>query len=216
MSEPHREQAPPPDPEQRAEERPRRRDLLSRVSTIAMAGGLIAGYGGLAAMAGRYVYPARPRQTRWLFVARLADLGPGESLVYRTPLGEKVTIARSGEGADERSILALSSTCPHLGCQVHWQPQNARFFCPCHNGVFTPSGEPVSGPPAEAGTPLPRYPLRVEEGLIYLEAPTEGLAQGEVIEGPERLVGPRRDAVARVDGPGHDPCLAPDARPREA
>lgn len=198
-------------------ENPERRTLLTRLSTIAMFGGLAAGYGGLAAMAGRYVYPARPREQRWLYVARIAQLRPGDSLVYRTPLGETVAVARQGAGEGASDFVALSSVCPHLGCQVHWQPQHARFFCPCHNGVFSPTGTPVSGPPAEANTPLPQYPLRVEQGLLYIQVPTEGLAQrGEVLElrdgsGPE----PRVARSGRIDAPGHDPCLAPENRPWE-
>lgn len=194
-----------------------RRTLLSRVSTLAMFGGLAAGYGALAAMAARYVYPARPRELRWMYLARVAALGPGDSLLYRTPLGETVAVARQGPGATADDFVALSSVCPHLGCQVHWQPQHGRFFCPCHNGVFTPAGEPVSGPPADDGTPLPRYPLRVEGGLLYIQVATEGLAQrGEVLEHQDGAAPrPRVARSGRIDAPGHDPCLAPETRPRE-
>jgi cytochrome b6-f complex iron-sulfur subunit len=167
-----------------------------------MVAGLAAGYGTLAAMAGRYLYPAKPRVTRWLYVAPVARLAVGDALVYRTPIGETVTIARQGAGEAAEDFAALSSTCPHLGCQVHWEAQNSRFFCPCHNGVFDPAGSPLSGPPAEAGTPLPRFPLRVEGGILYIEAPVERLADaGEVLE-----------TVARA-APGHDPCLGPNAGP---
>jgi Rieske Fe-S protein len=138
--------------------------------------GLVAGYGGAGWMAARYLYPARPALRRWLFVCTLRRLEQGDSLVYVTPTGERVAVARQSARADADAFVALSSTCPHLGCQVHWQPQRTRFFCPCHNGVFDPTGKALEGPPADAGTDLPRYPLRVEGGLLYIEVPVERLA----------------------------------------
>ena len=45
---------------------------------------------------------------------------------------------------------AYSSTCPHLGCRVHWESEEGNFFCPCHRGVFDERGVGVSGPPADA------------------------------------------------------------------
>ncbi len=162
-----------------------RRDFLT---TAAMAGGLAAGYGTFAAMAGRYLYPAKPIEMAWLFVADLQGFKPGDSLVYRTPAGGPVAVARRGSAGTADDFLALSSTCPHLGCQVHWEAQHGRFFCPCHNGVFDPTGKAISGPPAEAGQSLLRYPLKVENGLLYIQVPVETLG--------------------RTTCPGHDRCLA--------
>ena len=73
------------------------------------------------------------------------------------------------------AFIALSSTCPHLGCQVHWEPQNDRYLCPCHNGTFAPAGTPTGGPPFEANQSLPHYPLRVEGGLLFVEVGTRAL-----------------------------------------
>ena len=151
-----------------------RRSFMSRVTGAAMAGGLVAGYGAFGAMAGRYLYPAKPDAKAWLFVAEVARMKPGDALTYVTPGGATVAVARQGSKGDVGDFVALSSTCPHLGCKVHWeQPQN-RFFCPCHNGSFDPSGAPTGGPPMEAGQSLPRYPLKIEEGILYIEAPMPG------------------------------------------
>lgn len=141
-----------------------------------MAGGLVAGYGAAGAIGARYLFPARPRALGWVFLATLDRLRPGESLVYRTPAGEKVTLARRGTGSTADDFIALSSTCPHLGCQVHWEQPRSRFFCPCHNGVFDATGRATSGPPADAGQSLPRYALKVDQGLLYIEVPLEWLA----------------------------------------
>lgn len=159
---------PPPEPMDR-------RSFLSRASSIAMGAGLVSSYGAFAAMAGRFLYPARPALKGWLFVIEVAAMKPGASLTYTAPDGATIAVARQGLTGQVSDFIALSSTCPHLGCKVHWEGQNQRFFCPCHNGAFDPSGKATAGPPAEAGQSLGKYPLRVENGLLYIEVPLEGL-----------------------------------------
>ena len=44
-------------------------------------------------------------------------------------------------------LVVLSSVCTHLGCAVKWNDTGHQFKCPCHNGIFTPEGKLVSGPP---------------------------------------------------------------------
>lgn len=174
---------------------PDRRGFLSRASGWLMAGGLASGYGACAAMGARYLFPARPSARAWLFVARVSEIAAGGALSFRAPSGQRIALARQGPGATAEDFVALSSTCPHLGCQVHWEPQNERFFCPCHNGAFDPAGRAIAGPPAEAGQSLPRFPLEVREGSLFIEVPIETLS------------------AARVARAGHDPCLAPNEGP---
>lgn len=174
-----------------------RRTALTWISRVAMAGGLVAAYGTLAGFMARFLYPARPTAKGWMFVIETARVAAGDSLRYRTPDGATVNVTRTGAGHTAADFIALSSTCPHLGCQVHWEPQHDRYFCPCHNGTFDPSGIATGGPPADAGQSLPRYALQVERGLLYIEVPTEQLAAG-----PGAVV-----AAVGPPGPGHDPCL---------
>jgi len=154
-----------------------RRDFLGSVSTLAMAGGLAAGYGTFFVMAGRFLYPdADPGA--WYFVARAQDIAPEGSIAYESPRGVRVVVRRRAEVEADRELTAedfaaLSSVCPHLGCRVHWEPHNNRFFCPCHNGVFDPTGRATAGPPKAANQSLPRYPLRVEHGLLFIQMPTQ-------------------------------------------
>ncbi|MHC4933157.1 MAG: QcrA and Rieske domain-containing protein [Planctomycetota bacterium] len=168
---------------------PDRRSFLGKTSSFAMAGGLLAGYGTFFGYAGRYLYPAEPTRLGWMFVTETKRMEVGDSMTYRTPAGAAVVVTRQKEGNSGEDFLALSGTCPHLGCQVHWEPQNDRFFCPCHNGVFTPEGKGIGGPPGDAGQSLPRYPLKVEDGLLYIEVPL-----GSVASAPGRKG-------------GHDDCL---------
>ena len=179
-----------------ASPQPARRKFLGAASRTAMAGGLIAGYGTFLAYAGRYLYPAHPARTAWMFVAELSMMDVGSSKNFRLPSGASVVIARQGESDTVDSFLALSSVCPHLGCQVQWEQPNNRFFCPCHNGIFDPSGKGIGGPPGEAGQSLPEYPLRIERGLLYIEVASESLATGP-------------------NSNGHDPCLNPRPSGRE-
>ncbi|MDA1264252.1 MAG: Rieske (2Fe-2S) protein [Planctomycetota bacterium] len=186
-----------------------RRQAFTKVSRWAMTAGLVAGYGSAGVLAGRYLYPTKGRELRWVFVCTLGRLSPGESLVYVTPIGERIAVARQGAGDTADNFVALSSTCPHLGCQVHWQPQEKppRFFCPCHNGVFDAAGKATEGPPADAGTDLSRFPLEIRGTMLFLQVPIEGL-EAEVAQAEGRVEQP-----GEPTGPGHDPCL--DARQRE-
>ncbi len=110
-----------------------------------------------------------------MYVAVANDLQVGDALTYRTPAGAGVTVARQGDEGGVGDFIALSSVCPHLGCQVFWEANNDRFFCPCHNGAFDPSGKPKSGPVAEANQSLPEYELRIEDGLLMINVELESL-----------------------------------------
>ena len=157
------------------EQAPERRAFLTRASTLFMAGGLVAGYGACGAMGVRYLFPSAGRERRWQFLARTESLRLGESLEFRAPSGERIAVARRAEAGTAEDFVALSSTCPHLGCQVHWQSVDKRFFCPCHNGTFDPEGRATAGPPFEAGQSLARFPLKVEDGVLFIEVPIEAL-----------------------------------------
>ena len=148
-----------------------------------MATGLLGGYGAFGAIAARYLYPARRDERRWQFVCELGRLRVGESFTYTGPAGDSVNITRQGPGPTADAFIALSSTCPHLGCQVHWEPQESRYFCPCHNGTFDLSGTATGGPPFEAGQNLPRYPLLVEDELLFVEVGTQALITASTSRG---------------------------------
>lgn len=155
-----------------------RRTFLDHTATGAMATGLAAGYGLFACHAFRFLYPSRDELT-WQFVCTLDELKPGEALNFTTPAGAKVVVARQDEGDTEDSFIALSSVCPHLGCKVHWEPLNHRFFCPCHNGAFDSSGAPTEGPVAAANQHLTRFPLTVQGNLLMIQIPTESVQVDE-------------------------------------
>jgi nitrite reductase/ring-hydroxylating ferredoxin subunit len=175
-----------------------RRAALWLSSRVVMTAGLAGGYGLLAWFGARFMLPARSGRVHQLFVTRVTDIPAGGTLLYQTPDGRTVNITRSGTTGTAADFIALSSTCPHLGCQVRWEAQNNRYFCPCHNGTFDPTGKGTGGPPGDAGLSLPRYALTVQDGSLYINVPAEQLS----IERRAGLV-----VIASPIGPGHDPCL---------
>lgn len=158
---------------------------------VGVGAALAASYGTLAAFVARFVYPNGSKR-RWFYVLKSGDLAVGQSKVFTTPSGEPVNVTRRVAADGSETVAALSSTCPHLGCQVHWESHNNRFFCPCHNGVFDPEGVATAGPPADAGQSLLQFPLKEEGGLLYIELPVDRIA-GEL---PGRLEQARDPALA--------------------
>jgi cytochrome b6-f complex iron-sulfur subunit len=156
-----------------------RRAFIARAATVTMVGGLAASYGTLASQATRFLYPANAGETIWQFVCTLNDLTVGESIPFTMPSGAKVVVARQAEGDTNEAFIALSSICPHLGCKVHWEANNDRFFCPCHNGAFDAQGAPTEGPPAAANQHLTRFKLAVEDNLLMIQVPVEGVKVSE-------------------------------------
>ena len=146
------------------------RDGTSRrawLASVLMGAGLLASYGTLAAQVLSFLLPTGRSSRRRIFVGPAAAFPAGEVRTILDLEGNEVLVRRSAAG-----LRAFSSTCPHLGCKVHWQAEEERFFCPCHNGVFDADGVAVSGPPADAGQSLYPAPLIVDEEnqVVYLEA----------------------------------------------
>jgi cytochrome b6-f complex iron-sulfur subunit len=155
---------------------PERRSFFSKFALILMGAGLFAGYGTFASFAARFLFPSKDRSKGWMYVSEVKRLNVGDALSYESPEGTKIAVARQGSSGAISDFIALSSTCPHLGCQVNWEGQNDRFFCPCHNGVFDPSGKAISGPPADAKQSLDQYPLKIDRGLLFIEVPLERMS----------------------------------------
>ena len=92
-------------------------------------------------------------------VAKLAQLPEGEPVRAQViaPLMrdawtrfEKVALGavwliRRGDKVD-----ALSTTCPHAGCFVDWEPNKKKFACPCHGSLFDLDGKCTGGPSPRA------------------------------------------------------------------
>jgi len=110
----------------------------------------------IAGIVGYVVY--EPKQ--WVTVGALNDF-PVDDLVAFDQ-GRRHIFIRRQSGGD---IEAFSQRCSHQGCHVVWNPGANEFQCPCHRGMFDPSGTPIFGPPVR---PLERYQTRVESGTLQV------------------------------------------------
>ena len=143
----------------------RRRALVLLVNTITAAIGA-----GLAALLGTFALrpaSAASRQ-RWIRAGATGDLKPGVPVPrvlsfsrvdgwYRERARQTVFVVWDGSAG----VRAISATCTHLGCQVHWETEKKHFLCPCHGGVYDPSGRVVAGPPPR---PLDTLEARIDAG----------------------------------------------------
>ena len=69
------------------------------------------------------------------------ELAPGEGDIVRND-GEKV----AGHRREDGSLVAVSTRCTHLGCQVNWNTAERSWDCPCHGSRFAPEGDVLQGP----------------------------------------------------------------------
>ena len=83
-----------------------RRRFVS-ASGVLMAAGLVGGYGALAAMFGRFVFPSRSANRGWLFVCQVDQLPPGAAMDFATPSGQRIVIARDLLRTHERTLGAV-------------------------------------------------------------------------------------------------------------
>ena len=140
-----------------------RREFLLNLGAI---GGLIIAGGGVLHNAMRFILPAiRPLRYVKFRATTLKRLAEEEAVEF-APLGQRVIILRRGD-----EVRALSGTCTHLGCQVKWQADKDRFFCPCHLGVFDENGKVVSGPPPR---PLESFKVEVVGNNVFVYVPDLG------------------------------------------
>ena len=175
---------------------PSRRRFLNISLAAGILIGLIASFGQFVLIILRFLHPKEKSGT-WAFVSTLKRLTSRNqtkkeesdhrmvaevkefenknSMQYKTPDGQSVVISRIGNSGTVKDFIALSSVCPHLGCKVFWESNTKSFFCPCHNGRFDSVGKPTEGPPAKANQELIRFPLKVENGLLYIKISTESL-----------------------------------------
>lgn len=62
-------------------------------------------------------------------------------------------------------LTAFSTTCPHLGCAVDYDPAAQKFKCPCHRSAFGLDGAVEEGP---SPRPMDALELHEEGGLVAI------------------------------------------------
>lgn len=71
-------------------------------------------------------------------------LEPGQGAVVETPEG-KAGVYRTEEG----ELKQVDIVCPHLGCELAWNPDERTWDCPCHGSRFDWEGNLLEGPSQE-------------------------------------------------------------------
>jgi Rieske Fe-S protein len=147
-------------------------DRRSALATL-VAGGVALISAALAGLVAVVAAPATPRTGRvWRRVGSALDLpadAPMSVVIaerhadgwYQTSKQSALFVDRDASG-----YRALSATCAHLGCRVHWEQSQKQFVCPCHGGVYDRDGKVVAGPPPRG---LERLNVRVNPQTSDLE-----------------------------------------------
>ena len=64
--------------------------------------------------------------------------------------GEKVGVYKNEEG----ELFMVSVKCPHLGCQLEWNPDEKSWDCPCHGSRFDYTGRLLDNPAQNSLAPV--------------------------------------------------------------
>ena len=56
--------------------------------------------------------------------------------------GKKVGAYKDEEG----KVYLVSTRCPHLGCELQWNPEEKTWDCPCHGSRFDYRGRLLDTP----------------------------------------------------------------------
>jgi len=78
-------------------------------------------------------------------------LEPGRIPAERLPVGHGGIVELDGEKwgvyrNEQGDLLAVSPKCPHMGCQLEWNPEEQSWDCPCHGSRFDVCGRLLEGP----------------------------------------------------------------------
>lgn len=140
-------------------------DRRSLLNVVLAAGGAVASaVVGLPALVAALAPGLRVRRSeRWQSLGPTALFPAGEVTEAHAEIPRDdsfqslrqrlVYVWHSGEG-----FVVYSRNCTDLSCPVVWDRGSKCFFCPCHGGIFSQTGNPMAGPPPE---PLYRYANRV-------------------------------------------------------
>ncbi len=134
-----------------------RRDFMAN---IIMGAGTVLGLGSLAYRFLEYLYPVVPPIKLVEVPAGKPDDIPAEGArLVQLPTGPVLL-----EKADNE-VHAFSAVCTHLGCTVQWRPEEKKFVCPCHQGIYDFAGNVLSGPPLR---PLEKLEVKVRDEQVFV------------------------------------------------
>ena len=156
-----------------------RRELLEWVS-----GGLAAAVASVVGLPGvNYFLGGTQRdssdESQFSRLVKVKDLLPGRPTMVPV-MGQKVDawiqsdrqaigrvwLVREADGSVNQTVRALSSICPHMGCQVQAQSAGKSFVCPCHRASFGADGQRLPDPRTGERNHVPRNLDELECRLV--------------------------------------------------
>ncbi|HZO80983.1 MAG TPA: ubiquinol-cytochrome c reductase iron-sulfur subunit [Candidatus Binataceae bacterium] len=151
---------------------PERRRFLARLSiTLSAIAAAIVGVPVVGFILGPLLAPEEPI---WRAVGPVAnfEVGTTVKVTFLDPspmawAGVTALTAAWLRRVDAERFIAFAVNCSHLGCPVRWLAKAKLFMCPCHGGVYYADGSVAAGPPPR---PLFRYPVRVRNGVVEIQA----------------------------------------------
>jgi len=162
-----------------AHERSARAGTLSRRELLLTGA---AGATAAAASGAGIARAAAPASYPRLKVIDLAKLKTNTPVTFNYPLKQQPSIlldmgsaVPKGVGPN-KSIVAYSLFCQHMGCPVEYQPDIREFVCSCHQSRYDPErlGGIIQG---LAMLPLPRVLLQLKQGAVWAVG-VDGLIYG--------------------------------------
>lgn len=78
---------------------------------------------------------------------KLHQIPPGQGEIIQFS-GKKAGVYHHPNG----TLYFVSTKCPHMGCQLSWNPAECTWDCPCHGSRFSYDGTPLD-PPAKSALP---------------------------------------------------------------
>ncbi len=104
--------------------------------------------------------------SRWNLVAKFDDFQVGEPIIYDFEY-ETAALYRIGD-----TIFAIEDRCSHDdGPLAEGRTEGCQVICPRHGARFDiTTGKALSMPATEA---VATYPVKIEDGSVYIQAPEE-------------------------------------------
>jgi cytochrome b6-f complex iron-sulfur subunit len=121
-----------------------------------LGAGVLASIASFLYPALRYVLPPRVAESTSSSVvaAKVGELKDNSGKVFRFG-SEPAILIHTPQG----KYVAFTAVCTHLGCTVQYRSDLHEIWCPCHNGMYSLTGQNVSGPPPR---PLTPYKVHVQ------------------------------------------------------
>jgi len=132
-------------------------------SALAVAwGALAATFATAGAALQSFMVPKVTKEPPSVFIAgKINDFAePGVYEQFKGTQG--VWIVHQAKG----TLIAISTTCTHLGCIPSWLPGDQKFKCPCHGSGFYIDGVNFEGP---APRPLERYKINLDGDKVVVD-----------------------------------------------